>query len=99
MWRDEGRRRLVLLTGHLPEPAGYQFWPWFGEGRRDSGRGRKGGTNALVVNYFGDGGQASGVFAVGEEDNAADFDVAPLGSLDLDFCHGGVAARRLQLAH
>lgn len=42
-----------------------------------------------MVNYFGDGGEASGVFAVGEENNAADFDEAPLGGFDFDFCHGG----------
>jgi len=28
---------------------------------------------------------------VGEEDNAADFDKAPLRGFDFDFCHGGVA--------
>ena len=28
---------------------------------------------------------------MGEEDNAADFDKAPLRGFDFDFCHGGVA--------
>lgn len=45
-------------------------------------------TNALVVNYLDDGGKASHELAVGEEDDAAHFDKAPLGGRDFDFCHG-----------
>ena len=48
-----------------------------------------------MINYFDDGGEASGVLAMGEEDNAADFDEAPLGGLDLYVCHYSVAIRKL----
>ena len=51
------------------------------------------GTNALVVNDLDDSSKASDELAVGEEDDAAELDEAPLRGGDFNFCHGGVAPR------
>ena len=53
-------------------------------------------TYALVINDLNNGRQTPDEFAVGEEDNAADFDVAPMRDFDVDICHlWQVAAQRL----
>ena len=44
-------------------------------------------TYALVVNDLNDGSETVDEFAMGEEDDAADFHVAPCGGVDFDFCH------------
>ena len=51
---------------------------------------RKGGTHPPVINDFYDGGQLAGVRPEGEEDDAAELDLAPCGGLD-----GGLAAGHL----
>jgi hypothetical protein len=40
------------------------------------------GTYTLVVDDLDDGGEATGIRALLEEDNAADLDVLPVGSTD-----------------
>ena len=45
-----------------------------------------------MINDLDNSGEASNELAMGKEDDAADFDEAPLGGGDFDFCHGGVAA-------
>ena len=41
----------------------------------------------LVINNFDDGSETTCELAVGEEDNPADFHIAPLRGCDVNFCH------------